>query len=127
MKKLSVVASVLISLIANSAFATGTVTIESKVVSPLQASEKTVTIVGPDSTQYRVVGPQPEIERIISISKAQPETVISFNGVVAEENGAKVFRFNNWKKIEKSTTTTSSDGLGTHRTETRTETQQQIP
>lgn len=101
-------------------------TVESRVIveSPLTATgTKVIKITGPDKIEYRVSAPESEVNRLTEVIRTNPDTMVSFNGEVVDENGVKVFRVNKWNKVETTTTTTSTDALGNKTVESKTVTQ----
>jgi hypothetical protein len=110
---------------ANALAATTTTTIESSVIldSPTgPATERIVRITGPDKIEYRVQAPATEIERLSNMVRDNPKVVLSFNGDIETINGVRTFRVDNWKKVETTTTKTTTDNAGNKSVESTTET-----
>lgn len=121
----SLAAAVLsIGLSASAFAATKVTTIESSaVIEDLgpRATERIVTITGPDRSTYRIEASPAEVDRLVNIVRANPEARISFRGEVTDLNGSRVFRVDEWREVEKTTTTTTTDSFGNKEVETQTE------
>jgi hypothetical protein len=98
---------------AGAAFAATTTTIESKVtVVPPAGTEKVVTykVTGPDKTEYVLDAPEAEVEKLVKVVEANPETVVKFDGTIE----GKTFKVTKWENPGTEVTHTETTTKTTH-------------